>query len=193
MNGSYLNTNEFVLVRKGISGLTGGLRASTPVAVSLQLGRDSDIPNHLAVNIRLTGEILDELGWPANAYVQLHEGTGTSAGKVLLVRVEDGRDNGYLLSYSSGIKGADVLLKRGVRPHCSLKIMASRFTQHTVGMVPDKDRKSTAAKHRAFNGELLVEMPSWFAPVNGDNAEDVDFAKSNTASRNKGGRPRKNA
>lgn len=163
---SYTTQGDFHVIVKGRHS-SGGDVTAAPYAASLVIDRNEPStgkPSYRVI-IRLTGAAMDELAWKPGDYITPLEGTGKSAGKLLLVTA-DKPERGYKLSPNSEARGRKNPILQTPRagsdtPSCIIAIGAGGIRHHTL---PTERFTQQPVEGRAFNGELLLTMPSWFEP-----------------------------
>lgn len=165
---SFSRTGDFFTVRKRRHTLSNPLLS--PVAVTLLYDQGKSRGNKYkptTIGIRMSGPLLDELEWVPHTYIEVMEGTGHNAGKVLL-RLADDPIQGYKLSYTSHVAGSighdHRLNSSGLYPSCTVKVGIGGVEHHTVELEGARPR-GTTVEHRVYNSELLVTMPTWFKPT----------------------------
>lgn len=151
---SFTNSGDFVLIPKGSVGLK---YTTDPVTVSLtaDYGNREREQVHYRIALRIKAAVLDELAWKIGDYVAVHEGKGPSAGKVLLVPTNDVTIGFKLSSTNGGKPGTET-------GHAYTAFNARVLSLHAI---PNESQRAQRVKYRAFNAELLVDMPSWFKPL----------------------------
>jgi hypothetical protein len=187
---SYTNTGDFVRVIKGGHRGGGFGRSAEPVTIAYNMdtSHKTDSRNYFRITVRLLGSLIDELGWKPGEYVDVHEGTGASAGKLLLVPAER-PDTGYKLSVSYNGPPHEAARRRsaGVTPHIYIGIGTGGMRHHSTPT--DASIMAVPVKYRPFNNELLIDMPSWFKPLAASAPEPQEYDDEPVVRRR--GRPRK--
>lgn len=164
---SMTRNGDFVLIRKPLAGVK---HMKPGVTVGLSTDADADSKrNHHRISIRVSSEVMDELAWLVGEYVLLHEGTGPSTGKLLLVNGADDPRVGYKISAAAarqekGARKKDDPTKRAdgstMPGFIGVGCVALQYHTH-----PNHSVGSTPVKYRVFNGELLIDMPQWFKGI----------------------------
>lgn len=164
---SYTNTGDFVRLQKAKHAYSSPLLG----AVVVGLNYDNTKPHKAtkkrsatAVYVRMLGNVIEELGWEPLSYYEMLEGTGSSAGKLLIRRTDD-PTIGYKLSLSSSGKDAltsNLRTNTGAMPACVVKFGMGALQWHVLAA---DERPTKACDWRIFNSELLVDMPEWFMPT----------------------------
>lgn len=159
---SYTKTGDFVLVNKSHIGAKYTGHGVT-IAINADYGKPERERTHYRLAIRILANVLDELAWKVGDFVEFHEGKGASAGKLLLVPSTN-PSVGYKLSGAStgGEKELERKLKNGEAVNAYTAFNVERLQFHTH---PFESMKATGCKYRAFNNELLIDMPEWIKPT----------------------------
>jgi hypothetical protein len=166
---SMTKNSDFVLIRKPIAGVKN-MKDAVTVGLSTDMkGHREGYTAYNRINIRLAGDVMDELGWSIGEHVAVHEGTGPSTGKLLLTLTDAGAHIGYKIGAAAQRYKDGKLLSNDPNKREDGSTMPGFVGVGTGALQyhshPKHSVSSCAVKYRVFNRELLIDMPNWFKGI----------------------------